>query len=92
MIKRTLAVAVSAAVVAGAAFAQQATDSGASLERRIERIEQAVARIEKKLSASSEGTMDGCRGMMGGGGMMGDGMMRGGRGSPNDQWGGSGSR
>jgi hypothetical protein len=86
MMKRTIAVAAFALLLAGAAFAQQATDSGNSLERRIERIEQAIARIEKRLSASSDGMMEGCRGMMG------EGMMGGGRGSPNNQWGGSGSR
>jgi hypothetical protein len=60
-----------------------------SLERRLERIEQALARLESKVSGrEGGGMMENCRemmkdrGMMGG--MMGGGMMGGGR--PNEQW------
>ena len=72
------------ALAAGTAVAQNATESApGALERRLERVEQAMARLEAKLNGrqSGGGMMEGCRDMRGGGtgGMMG-------RGQPNEQW------
>lgn len=89
---RTFAVAAVGLLVAAGAVAQQQRPD--SVERRLERIEQTLARLEAKLSGrEGGGTMENCRemmkdgGMMGGmmgGGMMGGGMMGGSR--PNEQW------
>ena len=79
---------IGALAVAGVAVAQD-RNVQSSIEARVERLEQAIARLEKQLSTrTSGGMMEGCRdmmsgGMMGGGGGMG-GMMGGGK--PNDQW------
>lgn len=69
------------------------------IERNVERLERAIARLEVRLSGRGGSMMDGCEDMMGGGGMMGDGMMSdgmmGGGGMmgdgmtgrrPNEQW------
>lgn len=82
--KRAIVGAVTVSVLAGAAIAQNASESSpGALERRLDRIEQAMARLEAKLNGrqSGGGMMEGCREMMGGG--MG-GMMGGGQ--PNEQW------
>lgn len=81
MRKWILALLVAAA---GTAIAQNTTEpSPGALERRLERIEQAMARLEAKLNGrqSGGGMMEGCRDMMSGGmgGMMGGG-------EPNEQW------
>lgn len=84
MSKSTLAVVIAASVVGGVAFAQDRTPQ-ASVEARLDRIEQAIARLEQKFSnRAGGGMMQGCRDMMGGGMMGGRGGRRGG--SPNDQW------
>jgi len=71
-----LAAATSLAAVAVAA--QNSKDESRSLAERLERIEQALARLEAKGSRRGSGTaMEGCRDMMGGG-MMG--------GAPNSRW------
>lgn len=75
---------VAAALAAGTAIAQNATESApGALERRLERPEQAMARLEARLNGGQRGggMMEGCRDMMGGGGMGGMG-----RGQPNEQW------
>jgi hypothetical protein len=81
---RTFAFAAAGLLVAAGAVAQQQRPD--SLERRLERIEQALARLEAKASArEGGGMMENCREMMKDGGMMGgQGMMGGGR--PNEQW------
>jgi hypothetical protein len=85
---RTFAFAAAGLLVAAGAVAQQQRPD--SLERRLERIEQALARLEAKASArEGGGMMENCREMMKYGGMMGgmmggQGMMGGGR--PNEQW------
>jgi hypothetical protein len=82
---RIFVFAAAGLLVAAVAVAQQQRPD--SLERRLERIEQALARLEAK-AREGGGMMDNCREMMkdGGmmGGMMGGGMMGGGR--PNEQW------
>jgi hypothetical protein len=80
--KRAIVAVISASLLAGAAIAQNVSGSSpGSLERRLERIEQAMARLEARLNGRQAGgaMMDGCRDMMGGGGMMGGGQ-------PNEQW------
>jgi hypothetical protein len=80
---RTFAFAAAGFLVAAAAVAQQQQPD--SLERRLERIEQALARLEAKASGrESGGMMENCREMMKDGGMMGGGGMGGGQ--PNEQW------
>ena len=59
------------------------------IERGLERLERAVARLEARL-AGRGGSMDGCADMMAGGGMMGGGMMGGSQ--PNERWRSSPSR
>ncbi|MBI4291859.1 MAG: hypothetical protein HY661_10300 [Betaproteobacteria bacterium] len=90
MTRTRIAAALAVSLVAGAAIAQQAQDSAGSLERRVEQIEQAVARLQSKPGGrQAGGMMEGCREMMGGE------MMRGGRRmrrAPNDQWRGSPAR
>lgn len=89
MSKGTLAVVIAASVVGGVAFAQDRAPLG-SVEARLDRIEQAIVRLEQKVSSrGGGGMMEGCRDMMGGGmmggGMMGRGGMMGG-GQPNEHW------
>lgn len=61
--KRVIVGAVAASLLAGAAIAQNASESTpGALARRLERIEQSLARLEAKMS-----------GRQGGGGMMGGG-------------------
>lgn len=82
--KRAILGAVTASLLAGAAIAQNAGESSpGALERRLERIEQALARLEAKPNGRQSGgeMMEGCGEMMGG--SMG-GMMGGGR--PNERW------
>jgi hypothetical protein len=80
---RTFAFAAAGLLVAVGAVAQQQRPD--SVERRLERIEQALARLESKVSGrEGGGMMENCREMMKDGGMMGGGMMGGGR--PNEQW------
>jgi hypothetical protein len=81
---RTFAFAAAGLLLAAGAVAQQERPD--SLERRLERIEQALARLESKVSGrEGGGMMENCREMMKDGGMMGGrGMMGGGR--PNEQW------
>ena len=84
MSKSTLAAVIAASVVGGVAFAQDRTPQS-SVEARLDRIEQAIARLEEKASTRGDGgMMEGCRDMMGGGMMGGRDGRRGG--SPNDQW------
>ncbi len=87
MTRTKIAAALTVSLLAGAALAQQAPKLSDALERRVERIEQAIARLESKLGDRQGGAMmEGCREMMGGQ------MMRGGarmRSAPNDQWRGS---
>lgn len=79
MTKGTLAIVIAASMVGGVAFAQDSAPQG-SVEARLDRIEQAIARLAQKVSTrGGGGMMEGCRDMMGGGGMMG-------RGAPNDDW------
>lgn len=80
-------VVVALSALSAVALAQEVKESSpGALERRLERIEKAVERLESKLSGrrsrSGGGMMEGCRDMMGGG-MMGGGM---GRSQPNEQW------
>jgi hypothetical protein len=83
-----IAMAVSAVLAAGLA---QAHDEGRAsrearteraepgvIERGLERLERAVARLEARL-AGRGGSMDGCADMMSGGGMMGGSQ-------PNERW------
>lgn len=80
---RTFAFAAVGLLVAAGAVAQQQRPD--SIERRLERIEQALARLEGRTSGrDGGGMMENCRGMMKDGSMMGGGMMGGGR--PNEQW------
>jgi hypothetical protein len=82
MRKSIFAALIAASLLGGVALAQSGSAQG-SLETRLERVEQAIARLEQKLSprGGGGGMMEGCRDMMGGrmGGMMGGG-------EPNDQW------
>ena len=75
-------------VLGGVALAQEAKEPSSALEQRLQRVEQAMARLEAKLNDRRSGgaMMEGCREMMGGG-MMGGGMggMHGGD-KPNEQW------
>ena len=85
---RIFALVAAGLAVAASAIAQQQQPQ--SLERRLERIEQSLARLEAKASGrEGGGMMENCREMMKDGGMMG-GMMGGGTmggGRPNEQWG-----
>ena len=84
MTKGTLAIVIAASVVGGVALAQDKAPQG-SLEARLDRIEQAIARLEQRFSRRGDGgRMEGCRDMMRGG-MMGGREGRRDR-SPNDQW------
>jgi len=77
---------IAALSVGGVAVAQD-RNLQSSIEARLERLEQAIARLEKQLSArAGGGMMESCQDMMSGG-MMGGGMggMMGG-GQPNNQW------
>jgi hypothetical protein len=84
---RIFAFVAAGLAVAANAIAQQQRPDG--LEGRLERIEQALARLEAKASGrEGGGMMENCREMMKDGGMM-SGMMGGGmtgRGRPNEQW------
>ena len=76
--------ALAALLFWGMAIAQDTKQPPGWLERRLESIDRAIARLETKLSGrEAGGMMEGCRDMMGGG-MMGGGGMKGG--APNDQW------
>lgn len=83
MRKTVLAIVTGVSIAGGVAVADDRPERGA-LQARLDRIEQAIARLEQKLSAREDGggMMEGCREMMGGG-MMG----RSRRSGPNDQWG-----
>lgn len=73
---------IGVSIAGGVAIADDRPDRSA-LQARLDRIEQAIARLEQKLSARGDGggMMEGCREMMGGG------MMGGSRRSgPNEQW------
>lgn len=84
MSKAAFAVIIAASFGMGVAIAADGA-AGSSLEARLERIEQAIARVEQRLSAGAGGgMMEGCRDMMRGGMMGGREGRRGG--SPNDQW------
>ena len=106
-VRQAFARALGALVIASAAtgYAEDRRDGPAgtsapttasSPERAVERIERSVSRLETPLD-SRRGTsmMEGCEGMMSGGGMMGEGGMMGGGmmgggmmggGQPNEQW------
>ncbi|MGE3376496.1 MAG: hypothetical protein AB7O37_23440 [Vicinamibacteria bacterium] len=94
-----IALTISSVLAAGVAWAHdegsEARDIRAEraapgvLERGLERLERAVARLEARL-AGRGGSMDGCADMMSGGGMMGGGMMGGSQ--PNERWRSSPSR
>jgi uncharacterized membrane protein len=77
---------LSAATAAFIAFSTSAFANEAELERRLQKLEEAIARIEARLAKVESARSDNRRGgMMGGGGMMdGGGMMGGAR--PNEQW------
>ena len=83
MRKSIFAVVVAATLVGGVAFAQDRNEARASIEARLARIENSIARLEQRVSSQGSGTMmEGCpmmQGMMGG-----SGNRRGG--SPNEQW------
>ena len=82
--RKWIPVLVAAVLATGTAIAQNPTESApGALERRLERLEEAMARIEAKLNRAQRGggMMEGCRDMRGGGGMGGMG-----RGQPNEQW------
>ena len=82
MSKTVFAVFLTAVLTGGAALAQDGKGQQ-SIEARLERIEQAVARLDQKLSARGSGAMmAGCPMMDG---VMGGGEGRGDR-SPNKQW------
>lgn len=98
---KVLAWAVAAILAAGTAVGQEKDRGSASaatpeqaapgwIERGFARLERAIERLEAKLSGRERGgMMEGCEGMMGGGGMMDGGMMGGGMmgGSrPNERW------
>lgn len=81
---KIIAVAIAVSALPAATLAQDVKESSpGALERRLERIEKVVERLESKLagreSRSGGGMMEGCRDMMRGG-------MMGGR-QPNEQWG-----
>ena len=84
MTKSAFALVLAAALMGSVAFAQDRKTQQETIEARLDRIEQAVARLDRKLSSNESGSM-----MMGGCPMM-NGMMRnkGGRTdrSPNSQW------
>lgn len=80
--RKSIAAALAASLLAGGAIAQDARESSpGALERRMERIEKALERLESKLAGRRAqrggGMMEGCRDMMGGGTM---------GGQPNQQW------
>jgi uncharacterized membrane protein len=76
------------AAAAMLAFTAIASADEADLARRLQKLEQAIARMEARLAKLESSQREERRGMMGGGmmggGMMGGGMMGGGR--PNEQW------
>jgi hypothetical protein len=88
-----IALAISAVLAAGAAWAhddgrEARGDRGeraapGAIERGLERLGRAVARLEARL-AGRGGSMGGCADMMADGGMMGGGMM--GASPPNERW------
>jgi uncharacterized membrane protein len=75
---------LSAAAAAFIAFSTMAFANEAERERRLQKLEEAIARIEALLAKLESSRSDSRRGEMMGGGMMSGGMMGGGR--PNDQW------
>ena len=77
---------LSAAAAAFIAFSPGAFANEAERERRLQKLEEAIARIEARLAKLESARSDNRRGgMMGHGGMMdGGGMMGGDR--PNEQW------
>jgi hypothetical protein len=84
MTKSAFALVLSAALIGSVAFAQDKETKQESVGARLERIEQAVARLDRKLSSGDGSSM-----MMGGCPMM-NGMMSGPdkqkNPSPNNQW------
>ncbi len=80
---------LNAAAAAFLVFSTATFANEAQLERRLEKLEEALARIEARLAKLESARSENRRGGMMGGGMMGDGMM-GGRmmdeGRPNEQW------
>lgn len=94
MRKRTwMALTFGALLVTGGALAQDGAREARGdrpertapgvIERGLERLERAVARLEARI-AGRGGSMDGCADMMAGGGMMGGGMVGGSQ--PNERW------
>lgn len=88
-----IALTISAALAAGFAWAHDEGEARGArseraapsvIERGLERLERAVARLEARL-AGRGGSMDGCADMMSGGGMMGGSQ-------PNERWRSSPSR
>ena len=81
---------LSAAAAAFIAFSPSAFSNEAERDRRLQKLEEAIARIEARLAKLESARSDNRRdGMKGGGGMMGRGMMGGGMmdgGRPNEQW------
>jgi hypothetical protein len=71
------------AAAAMVAFTTIASGNEADIARRLQKLEEAIARIEARLAKLESSPREDRRGMMGGG-MMGGGMMGGGR--PNEQW------
>lgn len=65
------------------AFTTIASGNEAELARRLQKLEEALARVEARVAKLESSPREERRGMMGGG-MMGGGMM--GEGRPNDQW------
>jgi hypothetical protein len=84
MTKSAFAFVLSAALIGSVAFAQDKETAQESAEARLERIEQAVARLDRKLSSNEGGSMmmDGCPMMSG---TMGGQDKQKNR-SPNSQW------
>ena len=84
MIKSAFALVLSAALIGSVAFAQDRKTQQETIEARLERIEQSIARLDRKLSSGDGSSM-----MMEGCPMTNE--MMGGRGkqknrSPNSQW------
>jgi hypothetical protein len=84
MTKIAFFLVLSAALIGSVAFAQDEKAQQETIEARLERIEQSIARLDRKLSSGDGSSM-----MMGGCPMMNE--MMGGRGeqkhrSPNSQW------
>lgn len=84
MTKSAFALVLSAALIGSAAFAKDKKTPQETTEARLERIEQAIARLDRKVSSRDGGPMmmEGCpmmNGMMGGKDKLKDR-------SPNGQW------